>query len=1297
MISSRVLFTQLAAALLGCSLCHAGQNMIGRQSQNEGMVVLPAPAQVAIDGDLKEWDWSGRIWSFADSAIRSRYSAETAAMWDKDNLYVALKWKDPTPMYSTVDPAFNPSEGWKSDSVQLRLRTDKFSHFTTWYFAPKEMPVVDLNYGKALENPFGGTGGFWVGKEHGTVLGRGIEMAYKKDEDGKGYIQEIKIPWAIICEKVPAWKPGDKFQMGFEYLWGDPSGKTWPIHRYADNMHPGATSREFYFTSWQSWGDAVLVDKGNVAVRQYVDEASRLAGTLPLRLSIPKNAARVTVVIEDSNGQRVRNLGGDLDPIDYAVETKDDTRTIEIKWDCLNDKGKLAAPGTYKVRGLTHQGMSAEYEMTFYNPGTPAWAVKDGSGTWGADHSAPNGVAAAGEQMLVTWPFAEGGSGIIGLDATGQKKWGEKRGMAAVAGDAQYAYGAVNESASSEVLCRFDVKTGTYQPFVLDGKPRNFDLPLKDIFQGQAPGKVAGMAVQGGKLVLAMSDGKLAVLDAASAKLLKQINVPTPGKIAFAKEGGIYGIFDKKLQSVNLETGALSPIATPELGVAGALAVDPDGNIVIADRGPDSQVKAYSPAGKLVYTAGKKGGRPIRGVFDEQAMLEMSSVAVDTQGHIWVVESWNYPRRVSIWGKDGKLIRDYLGNTGYAGTGCYLHEQDPTLGYCGPIEFKLDKANGKWKITQILWVPDASKGESFQLDTSAHVTSQRFTSSASGKPHEYLYAHDNGHVVFMDRNGQWQPVAAVCYVSQLNGAAATELAGLDPSDGCFWNDTNADGKVQRSECTIVPGKRNGQRGAEPFSVDNGWGGRIAADLSFYSNGLLQYRPTGFAADGAPQYGQASMKALGIQENGDLVPVIDEHLLLCLSFRGYAGPTTGMLGIDNRTGKMLWSYPNPFPGVHGSHAAPMPKAGLLVGPLKILGVAKVSDQVGNVFAMRGNLGQDFFMTTDGLFVGALFQDCRLPGDALPDKEGMLKGMPMDGFTNGGEPFNGWLGKQSDGKIRMTTGMAREACMILEVKGLETIRRFEGQSVNLEQATIVKADADNAARANKATAAKTYAIKKLATAPKLDGDAGQWKDVPAITISREGLPDQATAKLAYDATNLYVMFDVTDSTPWRNEGKDYTRLFKTGDAVDVQLSTGAKAHGSPQAGDLRLVFANFGGKPTAVLMMPVDKTAPADKQVKFTSPVGTKVFDRVEIMTDAIVKVKTEGGRYVLEAAIPLKHLNLAPKAGMILRGDLGFISSDAAGLINTARTYWSNPATNLVNDLPLEAWMYPDTWSELTFE
>ena len=43
---------------------------------------------------------------FADIDLRSRYSVEAALMWDAENLYLAAKWKDPTPMYSTVDPDY---------------------------------------------------------------------------------------------------------------------------------------------------------------------------------------------------------------------------------------------------------------------------------------------------------------------------------------------------------------------------------------------------------------------------------------------------------------------------------------------------------------------------------------------------------------------------------------------------------------------------------------------------------------------------------------------------------------------------------------------------------------------------------------------------------------------------------------------------------------------------------------------------------------------------------------------------------------------------------------------------------------------------------------------------------------------------------------------------------------------------------------------------------------------------------------------------------------------------------------
>ncbi len=59
-----------------------------------------------------------------------------------------------------------------------------------------------------------------------------------------------------------------------------------------------------------------------------------------------------------------------------------------------------------------------------------------------------------------------------------------------------------------------------------------------------------------------------------------------------------------------------------------------------------------------------------------------------------------------------------------------------------------------------------------------------------------------------------------------------------------------------------------------------------------------------------------------------------------------------------------------------------------------------------------------MTTDGLFVGALFRDARIPAEPLPEKE--TKGLRLEGLsacgrqhaqaghTNGGEPFNGGVG-------------------------------------------------------------------------------------------------------------------------------------------------------------------------------------------------------------------------------------------------------------------------------------------------
>ncbi|MFW5923191.1 MAG: hypothetical protein ACOCSQ_02280 [Planctomycetota bacterium] len=1300
--------------------------MSGRQSQNEGMPVLPAPGEVTIDGELDDWDLSGRIWVFADKDLRSEYSVKASAMWDENNLYLSARWNDPTPMHNTVNPEFNPSDGWKSDSWQMRVVTDQTIWLTTWFYAPEEKPVLHLSYWQDPNNARAGQDVTLLQAEPaGTRLGEGAEMAYREREDGQGFVQEIKIPWDLLYDEVPDIEAGLVFKLGCEFLWGDPTGKTWPVHRYADNMQPDFTSREFYWTNKSAWGNARLVGDNDIEKRRYISGQARLEGTIPIRLELPKDAARFSLVIEDENGERIRNMG-DLDPVEYTVKTDGDTRIVEVPWNGLRDDrwvaegrktiskpGKMVEPGTYTTRGLYHDGLGAQYDMCFYNPGNPPWRTGDGTGAWGSNHVSPENVAAAGERMIVGWPFSEGGSALIGVGSDGQKQWGELRGAEELAANQEFVY-AIPGHRDPAVLNRFSATDGTYRPFVLDGEEREFDLQLATIFGEEVEGQPAGLAASGDRIALAVKKdeggGVIGLLDADSAEMLRSFEVPTPTDIALREIDGaiqLYAILDGKISRIDGKTGEINQIDTPGLQSAAALDIDAEGNVVIADTGSDSQVKAYSPDGKLVYTCGQKGGRPIRGEFEPEAMMRMISVAVDPRGHIWVTENWDYPRRVSVWDRDGKLVRDYVGNTGYAGTGCYLHDQDPTLAYVGPIEIELDRSDRSWEVTRILWVP--GEDEPFTVSTKSHAQSQRFRSDVSGEMREYMYNNPyrnwQPHVIFMERESGWQPVAAVGRVGFITDKwpdrgrdvvhPEGSLADFDANATFFWNDTNADARIQRDECTIVPA----EDGDPAYPLGNWWGSRVSSDLEIFVNGLRRIRPADFTDDGAPIYTPDSAERMGIDERGDHVRATSERLLT-LSRKGYSGPTTGLLGIDLEEEEIEWAYPNPFPGVHGSHRAPMPRPGLIIGPLKILGVAEMEDENERVVALRGNLGQDFFMTTDGLFVGTLFRDGRLPSQSLPEKEEQLVGRPLGGFSEGGEPFSGWFGRQDDGTVRMTTSMARTAAMIVDVEGLDTIQRFEGPTVAVDTAELAEAEQANAARAAASEEPKEYAASAISPAPVIDGSSEEWEDIPTLKIERTGSPRQAEARLAYDRENLYVLMTVEDESPWINSGKDPSRLFKTGDAVDVQLHAGKPVQDrtrEPVEGDLRIVMAPMQEEEVAVLMAPVAPGADDDATETYTSPIMTKEFDRVEVLNEITLAVEEKSEQYTIEAAIPWAAIGLDIADVQTLEGDVGFISSNADGTENVARTYWSNKDTNLVNDLPSEAWLYPMNWGTIKLE
>jgi hypothetical protein len=71
-------------------------------------------------------------------------------------------------------------------------------------------------------------------------------------------------------------------------------------------------------------------------------------------------------------------------------------------------------------------------------------------------------------------------------------------------------------------------------------------------------------------------------------------------------------------------------------------------------------------------------------------------------------------------------------------------------------------------------------------------------------------------------------------------------------------------------------------------------------------------------------------------------------------------------------------------------------------------------------------------------------------------------------------------------------------------------------------------------------------------------------------------------------------------------------------------------------------------------------------------------------------------FVVEAAIPLKVLDLKPSVGLRLKGDWGILTSEDGHQVKT-RAYWSNLNATGTADEPTEARLEPHRWGTILFE
>ncbi|MBM4072368.1 MAG: hypothetical protein FJ271_26080 [Planctomycetes bacterium] len=1033
-----------------------------------------------------------------------------------------------------------------------------------------------------------------------------------------------------------------------------------------------------------------------------------------MEVTIPAGHQIFTVVINDAHGVRVRNLVSMGNVKDYGGDpASGEPQKVRVAWNGLDDKGNPAIAGTYRVDGLSLPRPTAEFDYAWYNPGDPPWQGYQTSG-WGGDHSGPTGVACvpAGSKnkwrVVLTWPVVESPHATIALDENHRKVWGFKRaagfdGSRSVAiADGHLWLGVRNEL----IVLKLDSATsrGWDSP---TGKKTAIDLkrPIDCVSVGPAYVAVLlGTAKDAKTHKIVFLDKQAWVDPKAMFSLQVEMEQPTTS-IAFAPHGKLYASTKTGVVIVDAK-GSTRAVALSGLEKPGAIAFDPHGNLFVMDLGADYQVKVYSPALQLLHTIGTKGGQPVshpgyfwtipakadKGLaYDAGAMHSVEALAIDEFGQLWVAEGNPHPRRVAVFGKDGKFVRQFVGCTSYGAGNTLLHCQDPKRGFSGGILFEVDpsKTNSYRPIRYLTsgpaFTPPAKGAPNQRLDTQVQAVpfteGQLFRSDASGKMHEYYLSTLPGYpVIFREKNGDYQPVAAIGTSGATKGILALPEFVKKPGTVYVWSDVNEDGLVQAEEVQALPAGGNGR-----IADFYGWNYLIQPDLVFYVNGFA-VPPVRFTPSGTPIYDGA--KARKLKEN-DLFLRVGKHLVGTSG----AGPfQVGAYKFADIDGKTMATFPLVAMGVHSAEHSRVPEPGQTVGELYFIGTADIGGEVGSVVATIGDMGQVFLFTEDGMYLCTLFRDTRTNPPGYPAKA--VKGADYTHCTLLGEAFGTWFGKQDDGKIRILFG--RNEATVCQIKGLDQVLRLPTSHIQLSSNVRV-----TGAPPRQPDQATPIVVPKIPqTDPvkiRVDGGLGDWRGIPSYKILAGDI-EAGTVQVAHDGASLFLAYRVLDSSPLQNKAQDERAYFKEGDCVELRIGPFRKVpQPDPIAGDLRLIFVPTGPSPSAILYRAIAPGAKESDKVKLTSPIGTTVFDSVAKMSGVELVFSTAPGGYVCEARVPLKSLGINYSPGLNLRGDIGMLFSDPGGQSTQTRAYIFNRNRTTTADLSEEAKLLPELWGTIVLE
>ncbi|HZZ71552.1 MAG TPA: PQQ-binding-like beta-propeller repeat protein [Pirellulales bacterium] len=1273
------------------------------ETENLGVRILPAPGKMKIDAQTDDWDLSGGIFACGDvENAASQYALWFYAMYDHDNLYFLVRWIDPTPMNN--HGSTKGDYGFNGDCLQVRVvtapdvtaadvtstdphandaATARTSHLTCWRDRDG-VDVIDVSYGRHFNE-----GGLKDAKTEGA------KQAFTEWPGHKGYTQEIAIPWRLLTKPGVEMKPGSRILLTLEPNFTVGTGGRLTIK---DIFKVGvAVDRVFTFQGNGCWGFGTLEARGAVkpaAVRlsdgrefPVRSEHDQLAvdwtgliksklpdGFKPIRLNLPEDGF-VSLNIFAPDGSVARQL------LNANFLTKGEH---EILWDGLttmsvHKPGNPLPAGDYTWEAIFHTGIGLQLRGWAANSGPAPWIG------WGADHGNPQGCAAHGDRVFLGWGGGEGDKPLLASDLSGKILWKNIRGGIASAapvatdGKTVYAVNTINAYAKRAIY-RVDARSGNYTEW---SSLKSTDLTMGELWPDDKtpPEQPSGLAAAGGNVYVTFSGrDTVLIVDSKTGKVLKRLTIPRAAAIAAADDKEFFVVSEKSILRVNAESGASKTYLTPALDSPdwiSALALDPSGNLYAGIRGSHHFVAMYGTDAKLIRAIGRKEGRALQGRWTPDGMYQIGAISVDGKGSLWVAEDDGTPKRVSVWNtQTGEFQREFFGAASYGATGACVNPVDSNLMVGQGCEWRLDPKTGNSTCLGTI--------------TRQGMGSSRFGFGPNGRLYLAVtpgFLHPPFPIYIFERLGD----ANYKLRSTLREESST--SGKKTKQVIVWSDANDDGQEQPDEVKTYDLELGGW-----FA---GWYMSMTQDLSFYGS-MYQVKVTGWTACGAPQYDLA--KAVKLPAPSDA------------RIRGGMGAQRGLGSADGKymlwnaaygedhatvdcyeiaTGKKAWSYPSNFTGVHGSHRAPGVQVGMIRGGYDICGAAKLPSPVGDIWFLPTNKGEWHILTERGFYLTHLFESdptkVAYPDQATP-------GVSLDTCPPGAgeESFGGSITQNKNGSISVQAGHI--SFWNADLTGLKSIRSIGTGKVALSAADAEQAVAFRSRYLQEASKVKQLIAKR--GTPSFTGDlAHDFAASERVTYEKENATACQTA-LAWDDQNLYLGFQVKDSTPWVNGADAPEVMYTRGDTVDLQFGSNPAAPAGRQhatLGDVRISIGNFKGHPT---VMAYRKEAKDKHPMTFNSGVVKDYqMDSVVALKDARVEVKVDAvnKRYTVEAALPLKSLELKPHDGLTIRADVGVTHGDRAGRRTVLRTYWSNQSTGLVSDEVLELEMTPAAWGEVEFK